>query len=536
MKQSGFSVQRKVYLALGGIFALVLAIVIGIAIRSEQQLSRDLVERQLVDKASSYLDTMNMMMMTGATSQRELLREKILSDDSIIEARMLRSEKIDALYGKGLPHEYAQDALDERVLKGERIVLQQDDEKGHRISYLTPIYAEENYRGTNCLGCHNAKPGDILGAIRITYSLDKVDQAISENMWMMGLAQSGLFVVALVLLSLLLRKVIIRPVGQMHSTLVDIEKHSDLSCRVNVTSDDEVGQTGTALNAMMERFSGSLAKVVSASGELQGAAKEIDGSSQKALAAAEEQRRDTQQIEALIAQLHQSMHSVVGNAEQSTEASEQARQIAESGVSQTDRAAATIEQMNGAIEKTAGVVATLDQRSADVGNVLGVIKSIAEQTNLLALNAAIEAARAGESGRGFAVVADEVRSLSLRTHQSTQEIEGIIGQLQGEAHNAVAEMEVATQSAHEGVAQVEQAAAAFHQMTDQVERINALNADTLEAMQQQVAMGDSVKEGISHIGECSLNSADSAANTTAVASQLVALAEQLDTQVKRFKL
>jgi len=145
MKQAGFSVQRKVYLALGGIFALVLAIVIGIAIRSEQQLSRDLVERQLVDKASSYLDTMNMMMMTGATSQRELLREKILSDDSIIEARMLRSEKIDALYGKGLPHEYAQDALDERVLKGERIVFvrtllatEEASEGGRSIEGISP--------------------------------------------------------------------------------------------------------------------------------------------------------------------------------------------------------------------------------------------------------------------------------------------------------------------------------------------------------------------------------------------------------------
>lgn len=405
MTDNSLSIQKKVYFALGSIFLLVMVVVISIAVSSERTLGKNMVHAQLQDKAAGYLDMMNMLMISGATANRELLREKIMSDASITEARMLRSPKIDALYGKGLAHEYPKDELDRR-----------------------------------------------------------------------------------------------------------------------------------ALNAMTQRFSDSLLQVVQSAEKLEAAAQHIDASSRRSKDAADQQNQETSQIQSSITTLHDSIRQVMNNAELSSDASEEAKAVARDGVEKTDQASVTIEQMNRAMQSTAEVITSLDERTANVGGVLEVIKGIAEQTNLLALNAAIEAARAGESGRGFAVVADEVRTLSQRTHDSAQEIETMIEQLQQEAKKAVSSMDQAQSTADEGVDRVKQAAQALHRMTAHVERMTELNSETLQRMQEQMRIGDNVTRGIDSIGQHSNNTVESADETTRVAGNLVSLANHLGTLVKQFKL
>ena len=147
-------------------------------------------------------------------------------------------------------------------------------------------------------------------------------------------------------------------------------------------------------------------------------------------------------------------NSVKGGAEEISNGNNNLRVRTEEQAASLEKAAASMEELNGTVQKNAQNAAHADtlakatraraERGGEVvgdavramqeinassqriSDIIGVIDEIAFQTNLLALNAAVEAARAGEQGRGFAVVANEVRSLAGRSASAAKEIKDLI--------------------------------------------------------------------------------------------------------------
>ncbi len=132
----------------------------------------------------------------------------------------------------------------------------------------------------------------------------------------------------------------------------------------------------------------------------------------------------------------------------------------------------TMDHIRNVINNSAEVVKDLGRKGEEIGKIVQVIDGIAEQTNLLALNAAIEAARAGEYGKGFAVVADEVRNLAERSSTATKEIEHLIQSIQQGTNDAVRAMEEGTSEVEKGVEVIKSAGGSFAKITTAVEGIN----------------------------------------------------------------
>ena len=158
-----FTIAQKIYTAIIVTSLTLLVTTIAYFYHDEKALAEQLIEQNLASTAQNYFDSVNTMMLTGTTANRQIVQNKLKEQQGIIEARIIRGQKVIDVYGKGFADQGIESSIDEKGLNGQQIT--QISQKGdlHVMEYIMPITASENYRGTNCLGCHQAIEGDILG-------------------------------------------------------------------------------------------------------------------------------------------------------------------------------------------------------------------------------------------------------------------------------------------------------------------------------------------------------------------------------------
>jgi methyl-accepting chemotaxis protein len=318
---------------------------------------------------------------------------------------------------------------------------------------------------------------EYVGAIRIGMSTRRVEAMARRNagiiavVGLLGLAAGMIVYIA----------VARRIANPLREAVVKVEEAAagDLTARVTVSSSDELGQMGQALNRMMQTFQDLMTRVQEATDEATAAARGIAEGGEQVSAGAGQQASS---IESTTSSLQEMSASITQNVDSTrkmeTMALKGARDAEESGKAVDE----TVRAMKAIAEK------------------VSIIEEIAYQTNLLALNAAIEAARAGEHGRGFAVVASEVRKLAERSQLAAKEIGTLTvssvtlaertGHALGELVPAikstaelVQEVAVASREQAAGVAQINRAVS----QVDEVTQRNAAAAEELASTAESLA-------------------------------------------------
>lgn len=528
------SIQARIGIVVVLVFLSLSILTSWFTVKSERALVEDLAIEQTKKIAQNYFDGLNTLMLSGSMRENEVWRKKIKAHENVEEVRLIRSALFVQTYGQGSQEQYIVDPLDKRALTGETVVQVQDIQ-GHRvISVLEPIMVKSNFNGTNCLSCHAFPEGSVVGAVRVDYSLAQLDTRITHNLQISVLINITILLLGLFIIIMVIRQVVLIPLYKIRDSMQVVKNNSDLTVRNGVTSQDEIGDLAEAFNDLLSNFSKSLGLVSNTTKNLSSVTQRIVHVASQTKQVASEQRIETDNVTKAILALEKVVHDVRDSANSAAEASVQADQTASAGAKTTQQAINGILDLVSDIDRASEVIKQLDERSKGVSAVLDVIKGIAEQTNLLALNAAIEAARAGEQGRGFAVVADEVRTLATRSHQSTEQIEKIIQQLQCEAQDAVNVMLKAKMSAEQRREQVQIADDGLNLIADRVTHIRDLNVRMAKAADDQNEFVDKVSNSVLIITRLANSTAQDATETNTVSLELEQLSRELNKLVEKF--
>ncbi|MDP2748786.1 MAG: methyl-accepting chemotaxis protein [Pseudomonas sp.] len=354
---------------------------------------------------------------------------------------------------------------------------------------------------------------------------------------------TSIMVIAAVLLvvfgivGVVLSNTFLRPLQQIKDNLDDIAAgEGDLTRRLPINGDDELGQLAGSFNRFVEKIHGLVRQIVDMTGQLTELVGQVSAQAQRSEEAMERQRHETDQVATAINEMSAAAHEVAQSAQGAAEAAQKTDTEGQAAKKVVDGSIERIHTLVQDIRDSGVSLDTLQKDVSSIVSVLDVIRSIAEQTNLLALNAAIEAARAGEAGRGFAVVADEVRALASRTQQSTQEIQGMIDRLQKGTQDAVTAMRRSSDAGDVTSEQANRAGTSLDAIAQLIGTINAMNAQIASAAEEQTAVAEEINRSVHKIAVAVDSVADETQQGAQTARNLAGLGERLGSLVRQFRI
>lgn len=288
----------------------------------------------------------------------------------------------------------------------------------------------------------------------------------------------------------------------------ELMANGDLTVRLNVESNDEIGHAANAFNKMSCQMNEVMSKISIASQQVASGSKNIADAGNMLAKGASSQASSVEELSASISEINEQTKNNAGNAEEANNLASDTHTKANIG--------------NQRMEEMLQAMVDINESSNNIAKIIKVIDEIAFQTNILALNAAVEAARAGQHGKGFAVVAEEVRNLAARSAEAAKSTTEII-------QHSIDKVNAGTELA-KGTAQ------ALHSIKESIDQVTVLVADIAQASQKQSSALQMLNQGVLQVSNVVQTNSSTAEESASASVELNAQAELLQEAVSKFKI
>lgn len=401
--------------------------------------------------------------------------------------------------------------------------------------------------------------GNVVGMLYAGIPTEELDQLKSEFVYSLAGISIALLLVTGVLVALLAKRGV-APLKEVEKVLGALSSGDLTQPDLDSSSKDEIGSLARSMNQTKRKLRELLLSINDCAQQVAASSQQLTASAdqtvhsvtmvaENTISMAEDVSEQTTVLGDIRTQSLDMGNEMYMSATMQ-KAAEDSRQGAFAGRAAVEKAIQQMEKTSNQMAVSVEVVASLGERSKEIGQIVDTISGITSQTNLLALNAAIEAARAGEAGRGFAVVAEEVRTLAEESSNAAQSIADLIGAIQRDTDSAVKAMGLGQNEVKTGTSIVEESGQSFHTINELIDQLYEVIEQSRKAISEAHSSSNVVLDGVHNVEKLAQNTSEEAQSVSAATEEqtamihemaeasrsLAGLAQNLQDEVSKFRM